>query len=283
MTSTVDSSERARVDLPLVGKTIAVTGSSSGIGQEIAIELARQGADLILHGRSRSLGSDATEEQIRKLGRQAWQLFADFADHESLNGFVQEAWNWRGRIDGWINNAGGDVLTGHWKEQPLEAKLQYLWQIDVAATFTLSRAVGTKMVEFHVAQLANQSEHQNGRFVILNMGWDQAWSGMAGESGELFATTKGAIMAMSKSLAQSLAPAVRVNCLAPGWIQTKWGQAASDYWDQRAKAESLMHRWGQPADVAQVAAFLCSDAGGFINGQVIPVNGGFRFQATTDS
>ena len=115
---------------------------------------------------------------------------------------------------------------------------------------------------------------ENG-YSILNLGWDQAAQGMAGDSGELFATTKGAIMAMTRSLAQSFSPGVRVNCLAPGWIQTKWGNQTSEYWDQRARGESLMQRWGTPEDVAQAALFLCTHP--FISGHVLPVNGGFRY------
>ena len=109
---------------------------------------------------------------------------------------------------------------------------------------------------------------------IVNLGWDQAEQGMAGDSGEMFAATKGAIMAFSRSLAKSLAPQVRVNCLAPGWIKTSWGEQASAYWQQRATRESLRGRWGLPEDVAAVARFLASPAADFITGQVIAVGGG---------
>jgi 3-oxoacyl-[acyl-carrier protein] reductase len=110
--------------------------------------------------------------------------------------------------------------------------------------------------------------------VILNMGWDQAETGMEGDSGEMFAAVKGAIMAFSRSLAKSLAPAVRVNCLAPGWIKTAWGQGASEAWQDRARRESLLGRWGTPEDVARVARFLVSPAASFVNGQVVSINGG---------
>ncbi|MCG8586376.1 MAG: SDR family oxidoreductase, partial [Pirellulales bacterium] len=103
-----------------------------------------------------------------------------------------------------------------------------------------------------------------------------AETGMAGDSGEMFAATKGAVMNFSRSLAKSLAPEVRVNCLAPGWIRTKWAEQASDYWQDRAKAESLLQRWGKPEDVAAAALFLASPNASFITGETIRVNGGFR-------
>jgi 3-oxoacyl-[acyl-carrier protein] reductase len=92
----------------------------------------------------------------------------------------------------------------------------------------------------------------------------------------MFAAAKGAIMAFSRSLALSLAPHVRVNCLAPGWIRTEWASDASDYWQQRACQESALQRWGTPDDVAGVAEFLVSSAARFVTGQVIAVNGGSR-------
>ena len=115
---------------------------------------------------------------------------------------------------------------------------------------------------------------QRGSGAIVNMGWDQAEHGMAGASGEIFAATKGAVMAFSKSLARSLAPAVRVNCVAPGWIKTAWGQHASQAWQDRAKRESLLGRWGTPDDVAHAVVFLASPAASFITGHILPVNGG---------
>jgi 3-oxoacyl-[acyl-carrier protein] reductase len=66
-----------------------------------------------------------------------------------------------------------------------------------------------------------------------------------------------------------------VNCLAPGWIKTQWGEQASEHWQQRAMRESLLGRWGTPDDVARAARFLVSPAATFINGQIVPVNGGF--------
>ena len=97
---------------------------------------------------------------------------------------------------------------------------------------------------------------------------------MAGDSGELFSAAKNAIMGFSRSLAMSLAPAVRVNCIAPGWIKTAWGETARDSWQQRVFDETPLKRWGRPEDIAKLARFLVSDDAAYITGQVINCNGG---------
>ena len=81
-------------------------------------------------------------------------------------------------------------------------------------------------------------------------------------------------MAFSRSLALTLAPEVRVNCLAPGWIKTQWGEQASEVWQERAQSEAPLKRWGKPDDVAAAAVFLCSSEASFMTGQIVRVNGG---------
>lgn len=251
----------------LSGKVAVVTGSSSGIGRAIAVELARGGADVIVHAGSNRAGAEVTRAEIEACGCQSLVILADLAEVDEHERLVEQAWEWRKRVDIWINNAGADVLTGEAAASPFLERLAVLWEIDVRATINLSRLAGRRM-----KQIGGEADSA----VILNMGWDQAELGMEGDSGEMFAATKGAIMAFSKSLAQSLAPQVRVNCLAPGWIKTAWGGEASEYWQERACRESLLARWGTPEDVARVARFLASPAAGFITGQIVPVNGGWR-------
>lgn len=246
-----------------MGQTAVVTGSSSGIGRAIALELAAAGAAVLVHARRSGEAAEATAEQVRQHGCASEVALCDLAEPASHETLVERAWNWRGGVDLWINNAGADVLTGEAAAWSFERKLEELWRVDVAATARLSRLIGARM-------------KPRGWGVIINLGWDQAEHGMAGDSGELFAMVKGAVMAFSKSLARSLAPQVRVNCLAPGWIRTSWGDRASDYWQQRAQQESLLGRWGTPEDVARVARFLATPAASFVTGQVIAVNGGFR-------
>ncbi len=240
-----------------------VTGSSSGIGRAIALELAAAGAAVVVHGREGREAAQRVAAEIRAGGGEAEVILADLSHDAGRAALVEQAWQRYQRVDILVNNAGADILTGPSAHWPFQRKLQALWELDVTATIDLSREIGGRM-------------KANGAGVILNIGWDGAERGMPGDSGQLFAASKGAVMAFSRSLAQSLAPAVRVNCLAPGWIQTAWGLQASESWQRRAKRESLLQRWGTPDDIARAARFLVSPAAAFIDGQTIAVNGGYN-------
>jgi 3-oxoacyl-[acyl-carrier protein] reductase len=239
----------------------AVLGSTSGIGRAVAYALAQAGADVIVHGRSSRQAADEVATAVRWFGGRSAVLMADLADRQAGDHLVEQAWSVWGGLDAWLHIAGADTLTGSAAKLSFDAKLDLLWNVDVVATVRLCRAVGRLM-------------KSQGRGAIVTMGWDQAETGMAGDSGELFAATKGAIMAFTRSLALSLAPTVRVNALAPGWIKTEWGEGASQAWHDRVLRETPMGRWGTPEDVAQAACFLVSPAAEFFTGQVIRVNGG---------
>ncbi|MCA9223863.1 MAG: SDR family oxidoreductase [Planctomycetales bacterium] len=258
--------------MTLAGCRAVVTGSSSGIGRAIALEFAASGADVVIHAGRRRERAEQVAEEVRTLGREVRVLLCDLADPDAAEKFAADAWSTFGGVDIWVNNAGADVLTGEAARWSFDDKLQRLWQVDVLGTMRLSRTIGERM-----KRAAATSNDERQLPVILNVGWDQATQGMAGDSGEMFGTIKGAVMAFTKSLAQTLAPHVRVNCLAPGWIRTAWGDEASTYWRTRAERESLLGRWGTPEDVARAACFLASPAASFISGQIVPINGGFRY------
>lgn len=264
MNSTSSASPVAR---PLAGRVAVVTGSSSGIGRAIAIELATAGADVVLHGRANREGLAETSALVKQQQVGVLTLLADISDSTTHHKLVNDAWQWHGGVDIWVNNAGADVLTGADATMSFSQKLERLWQVDVCGTIGLSRLVGGRMYE-----RGGSDAEKIG--AIVNMGWDRVELGMAGDSGELFAAIKGAVMAFTRSLARSLAPRVRVNCLAPGWVKTSWGETASEYWQQRAVNESLLARWGTPEDIARAALFLASDASSFITGQILNVDGG---------
>ena len=245
----------------LKGLRAAVLGATSGIGRAVAASLARGGADVIVHGHRSAQSAESVARDLRSLGVRSDVLMADLADRDAGDRLVEKAWNlWNG-LDAWLQIAGADVLTGPNAQLAFDAKLDRLWAVDVVATMRLCRDVGQRM-------------KAQGHGSIVTMGWDQAETGMEGDSGELFTATKGAIMAFTRSLALSLAPRVRVNGLAPGWIKTDWGNSASRSWQDRVLRETPLARWGTPEDVARVACFLVSPAAGFLTGQIVRINGG---------
>lgn len=244
----------------LSGQKIVVTGSSSGIGKAIALECAKAGAEVVIsYCRSKS-SAVAVAEEIAKFAEPPSVFAVDISDATSRQNFFSECTT-SGPVHAIVNNAGVDLLTGDMKDASYSVKLKALLDIDVTGTVELSR-----LFSEHFQQ------HQGGS--ILTVGWDQSDRGMEGDSGELFATAKNAIMGFTRSMSLSLAPDVRVNCIAPGWIKTAWGDDAGDYWQQRVLEETPLKRWGLPEDIAHMARFLLSQEASYITGQVINVNGG---------
>ena len=245
----------------LTGRRALVTGGSSGIGRAMALEFARAGADVIIHFAKSSAAANRVSEEVSRIGQKSVTLDADFLQADQLEGFVERSFAvWNG-LDIWVCNAGVDLLTGEDANAGYAMKLRRLLDVDVQAAMLLAKFAGTRMVA-------------SGGGTILTIGWDQSDRGMEGDSGELFSAAKNAIMGFSRSLAVSLAPAVRVNCIAPGWIKTAWGETASEVWQERVLRETPLCRWGLPDDVARLARFLASDDASYITGQVINCNGG---------
>jgi 3-oxoacyl-[acyl-carrier protein] reductase len=154
------------------------------------------------------------------------------------------------------------VLTTEAAEWDWEHKLDLLLAVDLKGTIACSYAAGAVMRE------------QPGGGAIINMSWDHVTTGMEGENPELFSAVKGGVLSFSKSLARSLAPNVRVNVLAPGWIETAFGAGADRDFHREVAESTPLGRWGTPEDVAAAAVWLASGGAAFLTGQTVNINGG---------
>lgn len=246
----------------LDGKIVLVTGASSGIGQAIAIACAQAGADLAITYRRNREGAERTAAEIRGFGRRAEVMSADVSRQEDLAALATELRGRFTRVDAWINNAGADILTGEGDRLSRLEKLDLLLAVDLRGTVLASWTA----VDFMRAQ------GKGG--VIINMSWDHVIRGMPGENPVLYSAAKGGVMSFSKSLALDVAPDIRVNILAPGFIETAFGQEADPDWKRKVEEMTPLRRWGRPEDVAGAAVYLASDAASFVTGQMIMVNGG---------
>ena len=247
---------------PLSRLVFLVTGASSGIGRAIALACARAGADVALTYRTNEKGALEVERQIDALGCRAVVIQCDITSRESINALSSKAEALLGRIDVWINNAGADILTGP------TAALSDLDKLDLLLAADLR---GTILASWRAAELLSVNENGG---VIINMSWDHVLTGMGGRNPELFAAVKGGVLAFSKSLARSLAPRVRVNVVAPGWIGTAFASAVDERRRHAVADATPLKRWGTPEDVAGAVVFLASPASSFMTGQTILVGGG---------
>ncbi len=214
---------------------------------------AAEGAELLITHR-------ASPERAHAIGGRALVSQADLSTREGCERLVAEAHERLGGFDVWVNNAGADVLTGEAADWEWERKLDVLLAVDLKGTIACSYAAGELMRE--------------GGGTIINMSWDHVTTGMAGENPQLFSAVKGGVLAFSKSLARAMAPAVRVNVLCPGWIETSFGEQVDREFHRSVADDTPLGRWGRPQDVAEAAVYLASPAASFITGQAINVNGG---------
>lgn len=250
------------VEPTLAGRRVLVTGASSGIGRAIALAAARAGADVALTYRANAGSAQEVARAIGALGRRAVALPLDLQDERGIDALAAAARDALGGVDAWINNAGADVLTGEGARlSPLE-RLDLLLRVDLR---------GTILASWRAAELM-AAQPEGG--VIVNMSWDHVLVGMEGTNPQLFSAVKGGVLAFSKSLARSVAPRVRVNVLAPGWIETAFGAGVDQTVYARVAESTPLGRWGTPEDVAAAAVFLISPSATFLTGQTLLVGGG---------
>lgn len=246
-------------------RKVLITGASGGIGLAAARRFAQNGDALFLHGFQNRKSLENLKQEFPDVPMELY--FCDLGELANQDAFIEEAWNWGEKAGAEVlfQAAGIDILTGVRKTWSFEQKLEALWRVDVQAGIRIARNFAQRLCE-------TKSEG-----TILLVGWDAVEWGMAGDSSELFAAAKGAVTAFARSLAQKTGPYVRVNCVAPGWIQTLWGKNAPREWQERAAKDSLLERWGRPEDIAEAVFFLASKKAAFLNALTLPVDGGKRF------
>ncbi len=241
------------------GKTVVITGAGRGIGRALALSFAAQGANIVVHyGQSRQ---DAEEvmRQIVLPGGQAVLVQADVRVSDEVHRLVEQAQTTFGPIDVWINNAGASANSAESQELSEIERFERMVAVDVMGTWRCCRAAIPAM---------------NTGSCILTLGWDHAFDGAAGFVNQMYAVSKGGVIAMTRCLARELAPAIRVNCIAPGWVENAWAQSRSETFQQRVAQSIPMKRWGTPEDIVSAALFLASPAASFITGQILIVDGG---------
>ena len=244
--------------ITLQGKTALVTGGSRGIGRAAALLLAGAGADVALTYHTRAGEAEAAVAKIRALGRRGFAAGGDLAEPEVIRRLVERVRAEFGRLDIFVANAG------IWPSQdvPLAEMTDQRWRETMAANLDAL---------FLSTRAALQLMAKGGRVVLVS-----STAGQRGEAGHAdYAASKGAVIALTKSLAIECAPEILVNCVAPGWVDTE--MAAPAYIGEgreRIRRSIPLQRIPPPEDIAGPILFLCSDLARHITGEVVNVNGG---------
>ena len=236
-----------------------VTGASGGIGRAIALQLARDGYAVAVHCYRNEAKAQAVCDEIRALGVDAGVYVCDITDAAAVSAMAEDINRTLGRISVLVNNAGiaqqklfTDLTVEEWR---------YMMAVHVDGAFYACRAVLPDMIRRH-----------DGTIVNISSMW-----GQTGGSCEVhYSTAKAALIGLTKALAKEVGPAgIRVNCVAPGVIQTEMLAAFTAEDLDALTDETPLCRLGTPEDVANAVSFLVSDGAAFITGQVLAPNGGF--------
>ena len=245
-------------NLSLEGQVALVTGASRGIGQAIALELARQGATVIGTATSET-GSLAISNYLAELRAGSGRgMVLDVNDAERCNALVAEIQKEFGGISILVNNAGitQDQLAMRMKDEEWDAVIA----TNLTSVARLSRAV-----------LRGMMKARHGRIINIT-----SVVGSAGNAGQMnYAAAKAGVAGMSRALAREIGSRnITVNCVAPGFIDTDMTRALEEQQVSALLQQIPLARLGQPADIAAAVAFLASSQAGYITGTTLHVNGG---------
>jgi len=242
-----------------------VTGASGGIGRATAIELARNGADLVLQYRSKEREAKRLADEVEKLGSEVIVSRVDFLDARGapyeVNEMIEATVKRFRRVDILVNLAGYPA-KGEWNKKFLDLTSEDFFKpinVDLFGSFLCAQAVAPHMIK-----------QRSG--TIVNVSSTPALGGH--DRGFAFTVAKAAVIGLTKAMAVELAPYVRVNTVALGNVETEWLGELSQKEREEGRQENLIKRFGKPEEVAKMITFLCSDDSSFVNGQTIVLDGG---------
>ncbi|MBI2094456.1 MAG: 3-oxoacyl-[acyl-carrier-protein] reductase [Candidatus Omnitrophica bacterium] len=243
--------------MKLTQQVAIVTGGARGIGREIALTLAREGADIALFDVNAQI-LEQTVGELRALGRRAEGFAVDVTDGKQVDEGVGKVLDKLGRIDILINNAG--ITKDGLLIRMDDAQWDRVLNINLKGTFLCTRAVAKHMLK-----------QRRGRIVNI-----ASIVGIIGNAGQAnYAASKAGIIGLTKSVAKELASrSITCNAIAPGFIKTEMTDVLPEEAKQRLLAAIPMGELGQPADVANAALFLVSDEARYVTGHVLVVDGG---------
>jgi 3-oxoacyl-[acyl-carrier protein] reductase len=243
---------------PFTGHGVLVTGGSRGIGRAIVLAFARCGADVGFSYRESESAARATADEVRALGRRVFAVRSDAARPEEARRLVDETRSDLGRLDVVVASAGiagplgwEDVTPAEWARVVETDLIGPYWTVRAAAP-ELKRTRGNAVLVASIAGLSAYPEELP------------------------YSAAKAGLLSLSRSLALALAPEVRVNAIAPGWVRTDMTAELTANERARATIERGIPRgrWGEPRDVANGVLFLASDGARFITGETLVVDGG---------
>ncbi|MBT2687997.1 3-oxoacyl-[acyl-carrier-protein] reductase [Bacillus sp. ISL-47] len=244
--------------MKLEGKAALVTGASRGIGREIALGLAKQGADIAVNYSGSEKRANEVVDEIKALGRNAFAVQCDVSDSESVANMVKETIEKFGKLDILVNNAGitKDNLIMRMKEDEWDDVIN----INLKGVFLCTKAVTRQMMK-----------QRSGR--IINISSIVGVSGNPGQAN--YVAAKSGVIGLTKTSAKELATrGITVNAIAPGFITTDMTDKLNEEVRDQMLKQIPLARFGDPADIANVAVFLASDDSRYMTGQTLHVDGG---------